>query len=104
MTVVVVVVEVVLIVWLLVIVVVIVGIRDLGKADTSVEVLTVNMRVDVLVTVSTAAVGLFIDVLTAMIQGGLTNIDVNVLVYVTVNVLATSGEFVIAGPSEGLRC
>ena len=103
--VVVVVLKVVLVVVLLLVVVVvlvIVVVRALvctgAVIITFIEVLGVGIRVDLV----------FMDTLTDIKRGGLTNIDVNALVVdVNVNVFAdvmTAFEFVMSDPSERLLC
>ena len=72
--------------------------------DTFCEVLTVN----VLVIVSKVAVAWLMDALTTIIGGALlTNIDVDVLMDVNVNVFAglvTAFGFAMPGPLEEFRC
>ena len=78
-----------------------------GVIDTFVEVLTVDMRVEVLIIVSDVAVNLLMDAFTAMIRGVLNNIDVGMLVDVNVDVFAdvmTAFEFIMSGPLEEFRC
>ena len=61
---------------------------------TLLEVLTFDMRVDVLIIVSNVAVGLLMDALTGIARGSLTIIDVDV----------NANVFVMPGPLEKFRC
>ena len=71
--------------------------------DTFGEVLTIDMRVDVLTIMSDATVNLLMDALADIILRILTNSDVGVLVDVNINVFAgvmTAFEFVMPAPLE----
>ena len=71
------------------------------------EVLTIDMRVDVLTIMSDVTVNLLIDALADIILRVLTNSDVGVLVDVNINVFAgvmTAFEFAMPGPLEELCC
>ena len=75
--------------------------------DAFVEVLTVDMRADVLIVVSNVAVDLLMDALIDIIRDALTNINVDVLVGVNGNVFAgvmTTFEFLVPCPFEEFCC
>ena len=75
--------------------------------DTFFEVLTADMRVDVLMIVSDVAVGLLMDGLRGILRAVLTNIGVDVLVDVNVNASAgvmTAFEFAMPCPFKDFRC
>ena len=65
---------------------------------TFVEVLTVDMRVDLLIIVSNAVIDLLMDALTGITLCVPANIGVGVVVVMGVNL------FAISGPLEGFRC
>jgi hypothetical protein len=100
----------VVVVVLVVVLLVIVQFRALVCAGvviaTFVDVLTVDIRVDVLIIVSNLTVDLLMDALTDIIRDVLSNIDVDVLADVNVNVFAgvmTAFEFATSGPLEEFR-
>ena len=69
--------------------------------------LTVGIRVDAVIIVSNVAVELLMNAVTDIIRGVLSNIDVDVLVDVNVNMFAVSMaafEFVMSDPLEEFRC
>ena len=69
--------------------------------------LTVGIRVDEVIIVSNVAVELLMNAVTDIIRGVLSNIDVDVLVGVNVNIFAvsmTAFEFVMSDPLEEFRC
>ena len=71
--------------------------------DTFGEVLTIDMRVDVLTIMSDVTVNLLIDALADIILRVLTNSDVDMLVDVNANVFSgvmTAFEFAMPGPLE----
>ena len=74
----------------------------------AVELLTLAMRVDMLIIISNVAVDLFMDVVTDIMRGVLTNIGVvGMLVDVNVNVFAgviTDLAFAMPGPLEDFIC
>ena len=75
--------------------------------DTFGEVLTTDMRVDVLTIMSDVTVNLLIDALADIILRVLTNSDVGVLVDVNIKVFAgvmATFEFALPRPLEGFRC
>ena len=77
-----------------------------GALIDIVEVLTVDMRVDVLIVVSDVAVDLLMDALTDITLSVMTDIDVGVLVDVNVNVCAgemIAFDFAISSPLEKFR-
>ena len=88
--------------------VVVMGLVCAGEViGTFVEVLTVDMRVNVLIIVSDVAVELLIGALTLTMRGVLTNIGADVLMDVNVNVFAgvmTAFRFAMPCPFEDFRC
>ena len=69
--------------------------------------LTVGIRVDAVIIVSNVAVELLMNAVTDIMRGVLSNMDVDMLVDVNVNIFAVSMaafEFVMSDPLEEFRC